>query len=89
MSNRVQDSAPNLDRLLTHHYTGPSPGRDPLGGRLPGEDREEKEWCSFRPFSSREQLTIVANGLFQITDARFVVRAGGLAPWRAMRLHPV
>lgn len=73
MTNRAYD-APRLDRLVEHSYTEASTGRDPYGGPLPGPRVTRRVWCSYRPFTGRQQLDARDAGLLSLADARFVVR---------------
>ena len=66
-------SAPVLDRLITHTYAGPSPGRDPYGGVIPGSPATRRVWVAYRPFRAA-QLVNGESGLITVLDARFIAR---------------
>ena len=76
MTNRAY-AAPRLDRLVEHSYTAASTARDPYGAPLPGPRVTRRVWCSYRPFTSRQQLQVGDSGLISLQDARFIVRADG------------
>ena len=72
MTTRSYD-APRLDRLIVHTYTGPSPGRDPYGGEIPGAAATRRVWVAYRPFRAA-QLVDGESGLITVLDARFIAR---------------
>ena len=65
--------APRLDRLITYTYAGPSPGRDPYGGELPGSPATRRVWVAYRSFRAA-QLVDGESGLITVLDARFIAR---------------
>ena len=72
MTTRSYD-APRLDRLVTHTYAGPSPGRGPYGGVIPGSSATRRVWVAYRPFRAA-QLVDGESGLITVLDARFIAR---------------